>query len=120
MLIAPRPLSTLTLSRDELAADKKNALKFDQCALGKRALYVGGFGLSNVYYIPLTRVKRVFKRLAVSKGFYENKRVFGSLCYLVIQYDDGKEKVFRFTHEDELDSMLNAFRKHTTIPVGKP
>ena len=120
MLIAPKALSTLTLSREELAADKKNALLFNQCALGKRALYVGGFGLSNVYYIPLSRVRRVFKRLAVSKGFYESNKIFGSLCYLVILYDDNKEKVFRFHREDELDSMLNAFRKHTAIPVGKP
>ena len=29
------------------------------------------------------------------------------------------EKVFRFEHEEELDQMLNAIRKHTQIPVGK-
>ena len=119
MLIAPRPLSTVTLSREELATDKKNALRFDQCALGKRALYVGGFGFSNVYYIPLTRVQRVFKRVALTKGYYEGK-IFGSMCFIVIRYDNSKEKVFRFTHEEELDDMLNAFRKHTAIPVGKP
>ena len=38
----------------------------------------------------------------------------------VIRYDGTKEKVVRFTHEDELNDMLNAFRKYTTIPVGKP
>lgn len=119
MLIAPKPLSTVTFTRDELKADKKDALMFDQCALGKRALYVGGFGLSNIYYIPLTRIRRVYKRLAVSKGFYEGK-VFGTLAYLVVLYDGDKEKVFRFTHEDDLNSLLNAFRKHTAIPVGKP
>ncbi len=120
MLFAPRPLSTQTFSREELAADKKKALRFDQCALGKRVLYVGGFGLSNIYYIPLSRVNRVFKRLAVSKGFYEKGRVFGSLAYLVIRYDGNKEKVVRFTHEEDLNDMLNAFRKYTAIPVGKP
>ncbi len=119
MLIAPRPLSTVTLSREDLEADKKNALRFDQCALGKRALFVGGFGFSNVYYIPLSRVRRVYKRLAVTKGFYEGK-IFGSMSYLVILYDKDKEKVFRFTHEEDLNDMLNAFRKHTAIPVGKP
>jgi len=120
MLFTPRPLSTQTLSQEELKADKKDALSFDTCALGKRVLYVGGFGLSSVYYIPLSRVQRVFKRLAVSKGFYEKGKVFGSLAYLVIRYDGTKEKVVRFTHEEELNEMLNAFRRKTTIPVGKP
>lgn len=118
MLLPPKPLSTVTFSPEELKVDLCTVLKFGQCALGKRALYVGGFIMSNRYYVPLTRVKRVFKRLAVTRGFYEGK-VFGTLSYLVVIYDDGKEKVFRFEHEEELDQMLNAIRKHTQIPVGK-
>ena len=118
MLFPPKPLSSVTFTPEELKADKGSWLKFDSCALGKRALYVGGHYLSNRYYIPLVRVKRVFKRLAVSKGFYEGK-VFGSIAYLVVIYDDGKEKVCRFEHEEELDQILNAIRKHTNIPVGK-
>ena len=118
MLIAPRSLSTETYSREELKADKNNALKFDSCALGKRALYVGGYFLSCVYYIPLHRVKRVYKRLAVSKGYFEGK-VYGTLAYLVVLYDGGKEKVCRFEHEETLDSMLSAIRNNTKIHVGK-
>ena len=64
------------------------------------------------------RVKRVFKRLAVTKGFFEGK-VFGTLAYLVVLYDDGKEKTCRFEYEESLDSMLNAIRNNTSIPVGK-
>ena len=119
MLFPPRPLSSLTLSREELKTDIATRLKYGQCALGKRALYVGAYLLSNRYYIPIVRIKRVYKRLAVSTGFYEGK-VFGSLSYLVVQYDDGKERTCRFDREDELDSMLAAIKKHTHIPVGKP
>jgi len=118
MIFAPQPLSSFTLSQEELAADKKAAEKFDSCALGKKALFVGGFFLSSRYYIPLSRIKRVYKRLAVSKGFYEGK-IFGTLSYLVILYDSGKEKVCRFEHEGELDRMLSAIRNRTKIPVGK-
>ena len=118
MLIAPRSLSTSALGKEELKTDKKNALRFESCALGKRAIYVGGFFLNSVYYVPLHRVKRVYKRLAVSKGFYEGK-VFGTLAYLVVQYDDGKDKTCRFEHEEALDSMLSAIRNNTKIPVGK-
>ena len=119
MLFPPRPLSSLTFSQDELKTDKATRLKFGQCALGKRALYVGTYLLSNRYYIPLVRVKRVYKRLAVTKGFYEGK-VFGTLAYLVVIYDGDKERVCRFDHEEELDAMLAAVKKHTHIPVGKP
>ena len=119
MLIAPKALSSSTLSREELAADKKEAVHYGHCALGKRAVYVGRFGLfSCTHYLPLTRVERVFKRLAVSKGFYEGK-AFGTLSYLVVRYDGGKERQCRFEREDELDMMLSAFRSRTSIPVGK-
>ena len=118
MLFPPKPLSSVTFTPEEIKVDKASWLKFGTCALGKRALYVGSYFLSNRYYIPLTRVKRVFKRLAVTKGFYEGK-VFGTLSYLVVLYDDGKEKTCRFEREEELDQMLNAIRKHTGIPVGK-
>ena len=119
MLFPPRSLSNLTFSQEELKTDIATRLKFGQCALGKRALYVGTYLLSNRYYIPLVRIKRVYKRLAVTKGFYEGK-VFGTLSYLVVLYDDGKERVCRFDREEELDSMLAAIKKHTHIPVGKP
>ena len=119
MLIPPKALSTDTLDREVLAQDKKDALRCGSCALGKKALYLGGHILSNIHYIPLTRVERVFKRLAVSKGFYEGK-VFGSIAYLVVLYDGGKQKVVRFEREEEVDELLNAFRKNTRIPVGKP
>ena len=118
MLFAPKALSSGAFSRKELAADKKEAVHYGHCALGKRAVYVGSFGLDCTHYLPLSRVERVFKRLAVSKGFYEGK-TFGSLSYLVVRYDGGKERQCRFDREEELDMMLSAFRSRTSIPVGK-
>ena len=70
-------------------------------------------------YIPLDSVKRVYKRLAVSKGFYEPGKIFGSIAYLVIKYDDDKEKVYRFNNEEVLDMMLKDIKSKTNIPVGK-
>ena len=99
MLFPPRSLSNLTFSQEELKTDIATRMKFGQCALGKRALYVGTYLLSNRYY---------------------EGKVFGTLSYLVVLYDDGKERVCRFDREEELDSMLAAIKKHTHIPVGKP
>ena len=118
MLFAPKALSSSSFSREELAADKKEAVHYGHCALGKRAVYVGRFGLGCTHYLPLTRVERVFKRLAVSKGFYEGKP-FGTLSYLVVRYDGGREFQCRFEREEELDMMLSAFRRQTSVPVGK-
>lgn len=119
MIFAPRALSKATLSREELKADKNSVRRYDDCGLGDQALYLGAWGLSRVQYIPLDAVERVYKRLAVSKGFYEKDKIFGTLSYLVVKYDGGKEKICRFRDEPDVDLMLNDFKKHTSIPVGK-
>lgn len=77
------------------------------------------FGLNRIGYIPFSAIDRVYKRLAVSKGFFENGRIYGTLCYLVVCYD-GKQKAYRFTHEENLNALLDLIREKTNIPVGKP
>ena len=68
MLFPPVPLGSKTLSPEDLAADKKNCLKFGPCGVGKQALYLGGRFLDRRFYLPWKEVKRVFKRVAMSKG----------------------------------------------------
>lgn len=119
MYFAPKSMSDGALPEDVLRKDKTECLKFDECGLGKKAVYLGLFGVSRVRYIPLTQVQRVFKRLMVSKGFFEQNKLFGVLPYLVVRYDGGKEKAYRFTREEDVDAMLDAFRSGTDIPVGK-
>ena len=135
MYLAPKSLSEHKLQSDILRADKKCCAEYEDFGLGDQALYVEYFACSRMGYIPLSAIERVYKRLAisqsyfkgnlfgtlsylvVSKGAFEGK-MFGTLCYLVVRYD-GKEKAFRFTHEENLDAILEAFRKQTKIPVGK-
>ena len=121
MLFAPKPLGKASAPREAVKADKKAAQRFAHCALGHANLYLGAFTLArDVWYVPLNSVDRVFKRLAVSRGFYEKGRLYGSIPYLVVRYDNGREKVCRFEHEEELDRLLSAIRRSTKIPVGKP
>ena len=117
MYIPPKSLSEHKLPSEILRLDKKSCTEYEDFGLGDEALYVEYFACSRMGYIPLTAIDRVFKRLGVSKGFFEGK-VYGTLCYLVVCYD-GKEKAFRFTHEENLDAILEAFREKTKIPVGK-
>jgi len=119
MLFAPVALSEKKFTREELSNDVKNRVKFGPCGVGQRALYLNFYVFDRIQYIPIKNVQRVYKRLAVSKGFFESGKVFITLAYLVVEYDNGKQKVCRFTHEEHVDEMLEHIKKHTKIPVGK-
>ena len=117
MYLPLKALSEQKLPPEKLGPDRKFCTEFGDSGLGDVALYLEKFGIRRFGYIPLSAINRVYKRLAVSKGFFEGK-MYGTLCYLVVRYD-GKEKAFRFTHEEDLDALLAAFREKTNIPVGK-
>jgi len=106
------------LPADELKKDKKEALRFGLCALGKKALYLGVFIFPRIHYIPFKNVDRVYKRLAVTKGFYESKRIFAAVPYLVVAFD-GREKAYRFEREEDVNALLEQIKTSTSIPVGK-
>ena len=118
MYIPPKSLSDRKLPPEKLRPDRTCCTEYEDFGLGDEALYVEKFAIPRMGYIPLCVIDCVYKRLAVSKGFYEGK-MYGTLCYLVVRYE-GKEKAFRFTHEENLDAMQNGCREKTTIPVGKP
>jgi len=117
MYIPPKSLSERKLPPEKLRPDRSYCTEYEGFGLGDEALYVEYFACNRMGYIPLAAIERVYKRLAVSKGFFEGK-MYGTLCYLVVHYD-GKQKAFRFTHEENLDALLEAFREKTKIPVGK-
>ena len=119
MYIPPKALSVKALLPEILRPDRVCCTHYEDFGLGDKALYVGMFGFSRVGYIPLSAIERVYKRLGVTKGFFENGKIYGTLCYLVICFD-GKQKAYRFTHEENLNALLDAFRENTNIPVGKP
>lgn len=117
MYIPPKAVTEYTLSPEKLRPDRIACAEYEDFGLGDEALYVEYLCCHRMGYIPLSAIERVYKRLAVSKGFFEGK-MYGTLCYLVVRYG-GKEKAYRFTHEENLDALLGAFREKTNIPVGK-
>lgn len=119
MYIPPKALSTKTLPPEVLRPDRVCCTHYEDFGLGDKALYVGKFGFSRMGYIPLSAIERVYKRLGVTKGFFESGKIYGTLCYLVVCFDS-QQRVYRFTHEENLNALLDAFREKTTIPVGKP
>ena len=74
--------------------------------MGEKALYLNSFFIDRHYYVALESVRRVFKRVAMSKGGFTGKGAFGSIPYLVVEYDDGAQKQCNFKHEEDVDNLL--------------
>lgn len=53
--------------------------KIGPCGIGKKAVYLSSFYFDRRYYIPIGSVKRIFKRIAMSKGGFTGKGAFGAL-----------------------------------------
>lgn len=105
MIFAPARLGSVTLDNETLAADKKGCRRFGPCGVGEKALYLNSFFIDRHYYVALESVRRVFKRVAMSKGGFTGKGAFGSIPYLVVEYDGG-EKQCNFKHEEDVDNLL--------------
>ena len=102
----PQRLGNVSIPDEELVKDKKECKKIGPCGIGKKAVYLSSFYIDRRYYIPISSVKRIFKRIAMSKGGFTGKGVFGTLSYLVVVYEDGKEKQCNFKHEEDVDRFL--------------
>ena len=100
-MFKPQRLGTVTLPDDELTADKKTCRKIGPCGVGKKAIYLNSFYFDRRYYIPISSVERIFKRIAMSKGGFTGKGAFGTLSYLVVVYENGKEKQCRLLQDSE-------------------
>lgn len=111
MIFKPYPLSTARLDPRELEVDKKNCRKIGPCGLGKKALYLNSFFIDRRYYVPIPAVRRVFKRVAMSRGGYTGRGVFASMPYLVVEYDNGQQKQCNFKHEEQVDDFLAKLAK---------
>ena len=105
-MIRPQMLGKDTLPENELKEDKKSCHKFGPCGVGQKAIYLNSFYIDRQYYVPMKSVKRVFKRIAMSKGGFTGRGVFATLPYLVVEFDDGRQKQCNFKHEEDVDRIL--------------
>ena len=118
MIFAPVRLGETSIEASELAADKKSCKRFGPCGVGEKALYLNSFLIDRRCYVALSSVQRVFKRVALSKGGFSGQGVFGSIPYLVVQYDNGQEKQCTFKREEDVDEMLACISAaHPEIPT---
>lgn len=117
MFITPKALSS-EINAELLKNDRKACVKIGPAGVGKLAVYPNGLFFDRCFYIPISHIKRVFKRIAMSKGGFNKKGVFGSIPYIVIEYDDNKHKQFCIKREEYADEFLIAISRISThIPL---
>ena len=68
MFFQPVRLGPTALPAETVTADKNACRHFGPCGVGKEALYLNSYFLDRRYYVALADVRRVFKRVAMSKG----------------------------------------------------
>ena len=107
MALTPVRLGNTALPQDKLSADRKDCKRFGPCGVGHAALYLNSYFLDCRYYIALQDVRRVFKRVAMSKGGFTGSGLFGSIPYLVVEYGDGAQKQCTFKREEDVDGLLD-------------
>ena len=106
MIFKPRQLSLAALDDETLAADKKRCRRFGPCGVGEKALYLNSFYIDRCFYVTLSSVRRIFKRVAMSKGGCTGRGMFASIPYLVVEYDNGRQKQCNFKREEDVDRLL--------------
>lgn len=118
MIFKPHNLGKLELSKDELIKDKKSCKKFGPCGVGQKAIYLNSFYIDRMYYIRFEDVKRIYKRIAMSKGGFSGKGLFATIPYLVVEYNNGEEKQCNFKIEEQVDELLACIkREQPTIKI---
>ena len=118
MLFAPTPLGAGTLPADRLRKDFDAKKKTGPCGLGREAVYLNSFFIDCRYYVCYRDISRVFKRVAISKGAFRKRGVFGSLPYLVVLLTDGREIQCNFKYEEDVDAFLREIKHlHPDIPT---
>ena len=111
MIFKPKQLSQEGLDSESLAADKKRCRRYGPCGVGEKALYLNSFYIDRCFYVTLSSVRRIFKRVAMSKGGFTGKGMFASIPYLVVEYDDGRQKQCNFKREEDVDLLLEHFAR---------
>ena len=106
LYLKPRLLGSVGLDDALLKADKKSCVHCGPCGVGEHALYLNSYWLDRRWYIPVSNIQRAYKRVAMSKGGFTGKGIFGAIPYLVVEYGNGEVRQFTFKHEHHVDAMI--------------
>ena len=109
LIIKPKQLGRVSVPQETANEEKRTCRRFGPCGIGQQLLLLNSFYFERRYYLPIKSVKRIFKRVAMSKGGFTGKGMFASIPYLVVEYDNGQVKQCNFKREEDVDNFLDAF-----------
>lgn len=117
--MAAQMFGNTSIDKEVVKEDRRRGRRIGPCAFGEKAMYLNSFFLSRRYYVPYGEVERVYKRVAMSKGGFSGRGVFGSMPYFVVVLKDGREKACNFKIEEQVDEAVRFIREnHPEIHVG--
>ena len=109
LIIKPKQLGKTSVPQEVANEEKRTCRRFGPCGIGQQLLLLNSFYFERRYYLPIKSVKRIFKRVAMSKGGFTGKGMFASIPYLVVEYDNGAVNQCNFKREEDVDNFLDAF-----------
>ena len=110
MFLKPAKLGEKEIPESILSEDKSTVRRSVPAESEKRH-YTSTVLSERRFYIPVSSVSRVFKRVAMSKGGFTGKGLFATMPYLVVVYEDGKEKQCNFKYEDQVDAFVASVKE---------
>ncbi len=106
-IFRPRPWSREAFDSFALAEDLRSLRRFGQAGASDGAVYMNGLFLERRYYIPYTAIKRIYKRIAMTKGGFTGKGAFASIAYVVAELKEGGERKCALKREEDADMLLS-------------
>ena len=106
------------LSAEVLSKEKKNLKKIGRMGIGEKAVFLSTAMLDRSRYICFTDIRRIFKRVAMSKGGFSGKGIFGTMAYIVVELKNGRIVTCTVPLEADADTLLKEFgRRCPNVPL---
>ena len=106
------------LSAEVLSKEKKNLKKIGRMGIGEKAVFLSTAMLDRSRYICFTDIRRIFKRVAMSKGGFSGKGIFGTMAYIVVELKNGRTVTCTVPLEADADTLLKEFgRRCPNVPL---
>ena len=107
------------LSLEELKNEKKHMVKIGRLGVSDRAVFLSSMMLDRSRYVLFTDMNRIFKQVAMSKGGFTGKGVFGSMAYIVVELKSGHQIRCAVQAEPYADAILEEVSKRCPgIPIN--
>lgn len=99
------------LSPEELKNEQKHMVKIGRLGVSDRAVFLSSMMLDRSRYVLFTDMNRIFKQVAMSRGGFTGKGIFGSMAYIVVELKSGHQIRCAVQAEPIADTLLEEVAK---------